>query len=1153
MKQFFNFEELNTNYKLLYENIRAGKTCSIFGVESNEKVALLAGVDNCGIYIVPDQLAGFKVKELLEKIYPGQVEIFPEDNDNFVYRKAESIENKIKRTKCLFNCLNGKTKWVIASVESMLSKLTDPKNFKAASFTLKSGQQIDMSQLIKQLIVSGYRREEIVANPGDFSARGDVVDVFPITEEFPIRLNFFDDEIESIYIFDIQSQKSSKEIKSISLCPCTNIFYENSDISIISERILKAKSNKFIDSESEVEYNSIIDDLISRLELGDRGYSMDYIRPVLGYKASLLDYLKNPLIVIDEVKMVYDLGSAASKERVARFLSFVKKGHYLNKNESGYFAFDDLLNMLKERQLMCYQKLTNANRFKEPDAIVNLSAQPMIKYTHNYPEFIRDVKSWVHYGNRVFIFAGSDSEAARISRQLENHDIYIDVKKKTTLDNEESAILPYEFNSGFILNKEKIIIVGTYNILPKKNNDKKLLASRENVFNVPKIGDYVVHQVHGIGMCEGVTKLTGSFGTKDYVVVKYRDDDKLYVPIEQLSMLDRFSGAEKPTRLSKIGGSEFAKVKAKVKESVKKLAFDLLELYAERESKRGFAFEKDNMLQTEFENSFEYTETEDQLISLSEIKKDMESPKIMDRLLCGDVGFGKTEVALRAAFKAVLSGKQVCFLAPTTILSEQHYNTCKSRYFNFGVNVDVLNRFKSPKETKKTLELLKQGKIDVVCGTHRLLSKDVNFKNLGLIILDEEQKFGVEDKEKLKRKYPTVDVLTLSATPIPRTLNMSLSGIRDVSIISTPPSERLPIITYVAEFSDDLVRDAILRETKRGGQVFVLFNRVEKIYNFAQKLKLLVPEVKVSVAHGQMPANQLENVIYEFYHKESDVLVCTTLIENGIDIENANTLIVYDSDKLGLSQLYQIRGRVGRGNKTAYAYFTYDNSKILSEEAYKRLDAIVEFTEFGSGFKLAMRDLEIRGSGSLFGADQHGHLQKVGYEMYSKLLGEAVAELKGNAKEEEKEVLVRVNIDAFIPETYITQSEDRMIAYKNIASIKNEEMIEYQMRELKSKFGSVPGATQNLMNVSLIRNMAKQLGVVEVLSSDKSLELIFDEKTDIIGNSALAEALYKFVKVCHLDMSGLPKIKFDMQADNVENFKLIKEFLIVAVKNIKKD
>lgn len=1153
MKQFFNFEELGTNYKLLYENIRAGKTCSIFGVESNEKLALLAGVERNGIYLVPDQLSAFKAKELLEKIYSNQVEIFLEDNDNFVYRKAESVENKIKRTKCLFKCLERKVKWVIASSESLLGKLAEPNNFKLSIISIKQGQEINIDTLVEKLIVAGYRREELVANPGDFSTRGDIVDIFPITEEYPVRISFFDMDVESINVFDIQSQKSNKVLKEIKICPCTNIFYAAKDIEVLSDRISKAKNNNFKDSENESEYKNIIDELMTRVSVGDRSYSMDYIRPVLGYKSTLLDYIDNPIIVIDEVKMVYDLGNAAGKERAVRFNNLLSSGRFLCKKDSGYFTFDELLEKLKEKQLICYQKLTNANRFKEPEAIVNLAAQPMIKYTHNYSEFIRDVKGWIHYGNKVFICAGNEEEAKRISRQLENHDIFIDVNKKAKLSDLESAILPFEFNSGFILNKEKIIVVGTYNILPKKNNDKKLLASRDNVFNVPKIGDYVVHQIHGIGMCEGVTKLTGSFGTKDYVVVKYRDDDKLYVPIEQLSMLDRFSGAEKPTRLSKIGGTEFAKVKAKVKESVKKLAFDLLELYAERESKRGFAFEKDNMLQTEFENSFEYTETEDQLVSLAEIKKDMESPKIMDRLLCGDVGFGKTEVALRAAFKAVVSGKQVCFLAPTTILSEQHYNTCKSRFLNFGVNVEVLNRFKSAKEAKEIVSRLAEGKIDVLCGTHRLLSNDVNFKNLGLIILDEEQKFGVEDKEKLKRKYPTVDVLTLSATPIPRTLNMSLSGIRDVSIISTPPSERLPIITYVAEYTDELVKDAIQREAKRGGQVFVLFNRVEKIYNFAQKIQALVPDLKISVAHGQMPANQLEKVIYEFYHKESDVLVCTTLIENGIDIENANTLIVYDSDKLGLSQLYQIRGRVGRGNKTAYAYFTYDNSKVLSEEAYKRLDAIVEFTEFGSGFKLAMRDLEIRGSGSLFGADQHGHLQKVGYEMYSKLLGEAVAELKGTKKDEEKEVLVRVNIDAFIPETYITQSEDRMIAYKNIAAISDEESLDVQERNLKDKFGSIPAATKNLLNVALIRNLAKKLGVVEVLSSDKSLELIFDEKTDLIGNSAIAEALYKFVKVCHLDMSGLPKIKFDMQTNNVENFNLIKEFLLVAVKNIKKD
>lgn len=1151
MKNFFDFKKLGGTYRDIYENMRAGKNCSIFGVESNEKIALLAGLDG-GVYIVPDQLSGFKAKELLNQIFPGEVELFPVDNDNFSYRRAESQESKLARNVCLYNCLTKKTKWVVASIESLLAKLISPSVYLKNCICIKKDMTIQINDLVSKLIVAGFRRNDLVSVGGEFAVRGDIVDIFPVGQDYPIRINFFDETIESIFIYDIQSQKPGKEINKIELMPATSVFYEDSDVPGLIERVNKARKNTFPDADSENDYMGKLDEVISRLENKDRSFSMDYIRPLLGYDSSLFDYISGT-VVIDEVKMVYDLGQASAKELASRFTSMLKTGRYLNKSDMGYFTFDELLLKMQKRQMLCYQKITNANRFIQPDAVFSLQAQPMIKYTHNLPEFLRDIHSWLHYENNVFIFAGSKEEADKLHRQLLARDVEIDVDEKASLSCGKSAILPYEFNNGFILNKEKIVIVGTYNFLPKKNESKKLLASRENVFNVPKIGDYVVHQIHGIGICEGVTKLTGSFGTKDYVVVRYRDDDKLYVPIEQLSMLDRFSGAEKPAKLSKIGGTEFAKVKAKVKESVKTLAFDLLKLYAERESKRGFAFKKDDMLQTEFENSFEYTETEDQLISLSEIKKDMESPKIMDRLLCGDVGFGKTEVALRAAFKAVVSGKQVCFLAPTTILSEQHYNTCKTRFMNFGVNVDVLNRFKTPKEAKKTLVDLENGKTDVICGTHRLLSKDVNFKNLGLIILDEEQKFGVEDKEKLKRKYPTVDVLTLSATPIPRTLNMSLSGIRDVSIISTPPSERLPIVTYVVEYSDDLVRDAVLREMSRGGQVFILFNRVEKIYAFAEKVKKIVPEAKISVAHGRLASNELERVIYDFYHKQSDVLICTTLIENGIDIENANTLIVYDSDKLGLSQLYQIRGRVGRGNKTAYAYFTYDNSKVLSEEAYKRLDAIVEFTEFGSGFKLAMRDLEIRGSGSLFGADQHGHLQKVGYEMYSKLLGEAVAELKGEHKEEEKEVLVRVNIDAFIPETYITQSEDRMIAYKNIATIDSEESLDACLRNMKEKFGEPPQETKNLMNVSLIRNLAKKLGAVEVLSSDKAVELIFDEKTDIIHNSAIAESLYKFVKICSLDMSGLPKIRFAMQQSSVENFKLVREFLIVASKNIKKD
>jgi len=638
--------------------------------------------------------------------------------------------------------------------------------------------------------------------------------------------------------------------------------------------------------------------------------------------------------------------------------------------------------------------------------------------------------------------------------------------------------------------------------------------------------------------------LSGNFGTKDYVVVKYRDNDKLYVPTTQMDLLSRFSGVDVPKKLSKIGGADFSAVKERVRESIKKIAINLLELYAKREKIKGYPFSEDNYLQKEFENAFPYTETEDQLTSIQEIKSDMEKPKVMDRLLCGDVGFGKTEVALRACFKAIMDGKQVAFVAPTTILSEQHYNTAKARMYDYGVSIEVLNRFKTKQQTEKILKGISDGTVDLVCGTHRVFSKDVEFKNLGLIVLDEEQKFGVEDKEKLKNKYPNIDVLTLSATPIPRTLNMSLTGIRDISVISTPPSERLPIQTYITEYTDSLVSDAISRELARDGQVFILFNSVEKIYGFAEKIRKIVPYANISIAHGQMPSKALENVFFDFYSRKSDILICTTIIESGVDIENANTLIVIDADKLGLSQLYQIRGRVGRGSRMAYAYFTYEYSKVLSEDAYKRLDAMSEFCEFGSGFKLAMRDLEIRGGGNIFGAEQSGHLQKVGYDLYSRMLSDAIKELKGEKIDSKKDVLIKVALDAYVPDTYVATSEDRMVVYKRISTVDSIESIEKLKSELVSVYGEIPKVVLSLIDISLVRQLASKLGAIEVSSFGAEVDIVFENATDITTNSDLAETIFKFRMSCSIDLSSRPLIKFVKNRLCSENFAVLKKFLL---------
>ena len=609
---------------------------------------------------------------------------------------------------------------------------------------------------------------------------------------------------------------------------------------------------------------------------------------------------------------------------------------------------------------------------------------------------------------------------------------------------------------------------------------------------MPKVGDYVVHQIHGVGKCIGIKNLKITSVFRDYIVIEYKDGDVLYLPSENADMLSAFVG-EKTPKCNKIGGTEFFKVKQKVKNSIKEMAFDLVKVYSERMNTKGFKYSKDTYLQTEFENAFPYPYTQDQVQAIKEIKKDMESSKIMDRLLCGDVGFGKTEVALNAAFKAIQDGKQVAIICPTTILCEQHYNTALSRLKNFMVNVKAINRFKTKKEQEKILYDLKEGKIDLICGTHRLFSNDVKFKDLGLIILDEEQRFGVEDKEKLKNIKKSVDVLTLSATPIPRTLYMSLVGIRDVSFLSTPPKERKKTHTAVIDYSDNLLVNACRKELERDGQILIVYNRVESITNFYAHIKSLLPDVSIGLAHGQMSSKMLESAIYDLYSRKTQILISTVLIENGIDLPYANTLFVIDSDKLGLSQLYQLRGRIGRSNIEAYAYFSFSRNKALTEDSYKRLDAIMEFSDFGSGYKIAMRDLEIRGAGDVLGKMQHGHMEQVGYDMYVKLLNEAVSEIKGEKVEELKEIKIDIALNAYLPNTYISQNENRIDFYTKVSKLNSVEDFNLLIENTQNMYGSVPKPVEQLCMVGLIKNLAQKIHVKNIKIDEFTARIIFYE------------------------------------------------------------
>ena len=1148
--KFFTFEKLSNNFGKLYKEMWAGNSCSVFGVQNSLRPAIVSNLNKKVLFLTADSVTATAAKEQFEMMGQSVLE-FPAVHDSFLYKRAQSNDAYITRTRTLFDVLNKKFDTVVAPIDALFSFLPSIKDFNSHVLRLKEKQNIEIEKLEILLAEAGYKKEDLISEGGQFSRRGEVLDIFPIGEKYPYRIDFFDTEIETIKVFDIVTQKGTKQVGQIKVCPVSDLFLTEAELEFLKTKMLEIKKTESEEINEATIWNSSIDEIISRLDLKDRSYSLDCLASYLeDFRSSIFDYLdfavQDYVVVIDECKQVYDSLVNFEKEHQERIKELKKSELLLTGNLPNCFLGTEILKNFSSRNCLAFLKITNSNKFFNSKAVFNFKTVPSQRYVHNLKDFSVDVKTYASKGFKIFVCAGDETQAKSVENVLKSHDFDIEMAKENHTIDSNSAILKFGYASGFVLPEEKVVVFGTYDLFPKKKSASKLKISKENVFSVPKVGDYVVHHIHGIGVCEGVTELSGSFGTKDYVVIRYRDGDKLYVPTTQMDLLDRFSGADVPKKLSKIGGQDFAQVKSKVKESVKKLAFNLIELYAKREKMLGFAFSEDNDLQREFENSFPYTETEDQLLSVDEIKKDMQSQKVMDRLVCGDVGFGKTEVALRAMFKAICDGKQVAFIAPTTILSEQHYNTARARMYDFGINIEVLNRFKTKAQTDKILAGIELGEVDLVCGTHRVLSKDVNFRDLGLIVLDEEQKFGVEDKEKLKNKYPNVDVLTLSATPIPRTLNMSLTGIRDISIISTPPSERLPIQTYVTEYSENLVKDAISRELSRDGQVFILFNSVEKIYTFAERIRRLVPDAKILVAHGQMGAREMESVIYDFYHKKGDILICTTIIENGIDIENANTLIVYDADKLGLSQLYQIRGRVGRGSKMAYAYFTYEQSKVLSEDAYKRLDAMSEFCEFGSGFKLAMRDLEIRGGGNVLGPEQSGHLQKVGFDMYARLLDEAVRELKGEKIEEKQEVLVKVAVDAYVPDTYVSTSEERMLVYKRISTVDSVEQAESLKVELKKAYGEVPSVVSSLIGISLARHTAEKIGAVQIVSLGAEVDIIFDDKDKIMSSSVLGDAIFKFRMNCSIDMSDKPLIRFAKERLCSENFEQAKKFLIFA-------
>ena len=799
------------------------------------------------------------------------------------------------------------------------------------------------------------------------------------------------------------------------------------------------------------------------------------------------EFVKLKYIVYEDAKQVSDNAAMTLREHYSRFKTLLSQGAPVVDGQ----LTDDLR---YDGVKLAFQNISNANRLFNPQAVFSIDTFTPLSYRKRYDMLACDIKSWTREGYTVVICCGDDKLKSSAQEFLYNEGAL----------SQNVTLLTDKLPKGFVFHDIKLVVVGTYDMVSKKAVAKKLSRRKKDVFTMPVPGEYVVHNVHGIGVMEAVEPMLMGGVTRDYVIIRYRDGDKLYVPVENIDCLSKYVAGGAEPKLNKIGGVDFAKVKERVRASVKEMAFSLLELYAQRSESKGHKYSLDNTMLSEFEAAFAYQPTVDQTTAVAECLNDLTNGRIMDRLLCGDVGYGKTEVALRVAYKVIAEGKQVAFISPTTILAKQHYKTALSRMEQFGVNICSFTRLDDAKSIKVGLQGLAQGKIDMAIGTHRLLSSDIKFKDLGLLILDEEQRFGVADKEKLKLLTRNVNVLTLSATPIPRTLHMSMTGIRDMSVLDTPPADRIPVQTYVSEYSESLVYDAVMRELGRGGQVFIVYNRVESISSFASKIKTLLGDVRISVAHGQMKEDVLEKTIDEFVSGQSDVLIASTIIENGIDMPRANTMIVVDADRLGLSQLYQLRGRIGRSNRLAYVFFTYAD-KILTETAYKRLEAITEFTEFGSGFKIAMRDLEIRGAGNILGKAQHGHMEKVGYDMYCKILKEAVDELKGKEIASASEVKVSIDFEAFIPSGYISSEQRKIDAYAKISAVCSISEAKQMQAELKDVFGQVPRSVTNLISTALVKNLAAGVGANKVVFKKLDAGVYFDKAKDI-SNSVISKA-----------------------------------------------
>ena len=1070
---------------------------SISGLTDVGMVELLSAINQYNkkpiLLITYNEIQAKQILEIIENFEKEKAVLFPKKEIVTYDFVAESKDLPYERIETLNKIKDKKNLIVVTTIEALMQKLPPKEILFKNILEFKVGDIYNLEELKKTLVNLGYSRCEFIEGRGQFSVRGGIVDI-SINETLGVRIEFWGDEVDSIRNFNITSQRSINTLDKIKIYPAHEFVLDNS-----IEEICKKITKKLTEEKQE----EILEQDIEQIKAGNYISKIDkYFNEFYDKQSTLLEYLNdNYLIILDEISKIEARQRNILQDNSNLIKNLIEKEKIVPEALENITSID--LNQLENEKSVIY--------FEKQDIVTNRQAE---KYTFNYRQInyykseienlFEDIKRWNKEQKSIYVMVSTKEKAKKLKEILEKEEIACTIDEKldkTIIVKSTEKIVTITIGklpNGFENFEINQVVVSADELIEGKK--KKTFANKaykegeKVVFADLKIGDYVVHKNYGIGIFVGVNTITADGTTKDYIKLKYKNDAILYVPTSQLDSIRKYVGGDAINPpINSLGSKDWIKTKEKVKKNLRAVAKELIELYAKREKAKGYAFSKDTPWQSQFENSFPYQETDDQLRCIEEVKKDMENQRPMDRLLCGDVGYGKTEVAIRAAFKAVMDHKQVAYLVPTTVLAQQQYEEFRDRMAEFPIKVDILNRFKSKKYQDEVVKKLKLGEVDIVIGTHRMLSKDVEFKDIGLLIIDEEHRFGVKAKEKIKEYKSNIDVLTMTATPIPRTMHMSIVGIRDMSVIYEPPHNRKPVQTYVLEYDQEVIKEAITKELERDGQVFYIYNRVDTIQKKADEISRLVPEAEVSYAHGQMSGNQIEEIMQDFIDKKSNVLVCTTILESGIDIANANTIIVENADRMGLAALYQIRGRVGRSDRQAYAYITYRKDKMLSEEADKRLKAIKEFTEFGSGFKIAMRDLEIRGAGSLLGEIQSGHLEQVGYDTYCNLLDEVVKEMQGTEIEPDIDIQIDLNVTSYIPDEYIEDSAQKIEIYQNIALCRKEEDIQNVVDEIIDRFGNMPAELENLLDIARIKYLAKPFSISKIASKRTAVVFTFEQ------------------------------------------------------------